>query len=185
MEPVIVDSSYGNTVVYRATLENAKKILDCHIDAIAPEALEIVKNKKKVLNKESIASVIKKILSKEEGSMASKTIPVTKENKQEIVMYCFNNKIPLQGDNVSEYEFFKKFKITDLSFFATNENYDKTAELVDEYVIEQAQKYRVIQEDNWKEGAKDSAKIRYILEFAQELAHRDVKYELTELREEV
>lgn len=185
MEPVIVDSSFGNTVVYRATLANAKKILDCHIDAMDSQALELVKTKKKVLNKESIAQVLSKILTKEEGSMASKTIEVNKQNKQEIVMYCFENKINIKDNKIDEYEFFKKFKISDLSFFANNENYDKEAVIVDEYILEQARKYSVIQDDNWKEGAKEVSKIRYILDFAQELAHRDVKYELTELKEEV
>lgn len=185
MEPVIVDSSFGNTVVYRATLTNAKKILECHIDAIDPQALELVKSKKKVLNKENITQIINKILIQEEGSMASKTIEVNKQNKQEVVLYCFENKINIKDNRIDSYEFFKKFKISDLSFFANNENYDKEAEIVDEYVLEQARKYRVIHEDNWNEGAKEIAKIRYILEFAQELAHRDVKYELTELKDEI
>lgn len=185
MEPVIVDSSFGNTVVYRATLANAKKILECHIDAIDPQALELVKSKKKVLNKENITQVINKILTQEEGSMASKTIEVNKQNKQEIVLYCFENKINIKDNRIDSYEFFKKFKISDLSFFANNENYDQEAEIVDEYVLELARKYRVIHEDNWKEGAKEVSKIRYILEFAQELAHRDVKYELTELKDEI
>lgn len=185
MEPVIVDSSFGNTVVYRATLENAKKILDCHIDGMDHQAMEIVKTNKKVVKKENIANIINKILSKEEGERATKTIEVNKQNKQEIVMYCFDNKINIKDNKINEYEFFKKFKLSDLSFFANNENYDKEAELVDEYVIEQSRKYRVINEDNWKDGAKEVAKIRYILEFAQELAHRDVKYELTELKETI
>lgn len=183
MEQVIIDNSFGNCAVYRATLDNAKKILDCHIDGIDPKALEIFNTSKKVLNKESIALVINKILSKEEGTMASKTIEVTKEYKQEVVMYCFNNKIGIKNDHIEEYDFFKKFKITDLSFFANNTNYDKEAEIVDEYVIEQVRKYRVIKEDNWKEGAKEIAKIRYIIEFAQELAHRDVKYEISEIKD--
>lgn len=185
MEQVIVDSSYGNCVVYRANIGNAKKILDCHIDGMDAKAMEIYTNKTKILNKESIVLVINKILSKEEGSMASKTIPVTKENKQEVVMYCFKNKININNDKVDEYALFTNFKITDFSFFENNKNYDKEAEIVDEYVIEQSRKYAVIQEDKWKEGAKEIAKILYILEFAQELAHRDVKYELSELKEEV
>ena len=185
MEPVIVDSSFGNTVVYRATLANAKKILECHIDAIDPQALELVQSKKKVLNKENIIQVLNRILSQEEGSMASKTIEVNKKHKQELVMHCFENNINIKDNRIDSYEFFKKFKITDLSFFANNENYDKDAEIVDEYIIEQSRKYRVIHEDNWKEGAKEVSKIRYILEFAQELAHRDVKYELSELKEEI
>ncbi len=184
MEQVIVDSSYGNFVVYRATVENAKKILDCHIDGMDSQALEIFENDKKVLKKESISQIINKILSKEEGSMASKTIQVTKEIKQEVVMYCFNNKIAIKNNQIDEYELFKVFKISDFSFFANHESYDKEAELVDEYVIEQARKYRVITEDKWKEGASEIAKINYILQFAQELAHRDVKYELSELRDQ-
>ena len=64
MEQVIVDSSYGNFVVYRATLENAKKILDCHIDSMDSLALEIYETEKKVLNKESIVQVINKILAR-------------------------------------------------------------------------------------------------------------------------
>jgi hypothetical protein len=185
MEQVIVDYSYGGCSVYRATLENAKSILDCHIDSLDPKALEIYESGKKFLNKENLAATINKILSGDEGAMATKTIPVTQANKQEIVMYCFNNKINIQKDKIDEYEFFKKFKLTDLSFFTNNPNYDSEAELVDEYVMEQARKYRVIQKDMWKEAVKEAAKVRYILEFAQELAHRDVKYEMSELKETV
>lgn len=185
MEQVIVDSSYGNYVVYRATIENAKKIFNCHIDSIDAKAMEIYTKKTKVLNKENIVLVINKILSQEEGSMASKTISVTKENKQEVVMYCFNNKININKDRVDEYALFPSFKITDFSFFANNANYDLEAEILDQYVIDQSRKYGVIQDDKWKEGAKEMDKIRYILEFSQELAHRDVKYELSELKEEV
>lgn len=185
MEQVIVDYSYGGCTVYRATLENAKSILDCHIDALDPQALEIYETDKKVLNKESLTATINKILSGAEGTMATKTIPVTQANKQEIVMYCFNNKINIQKDKIDEYEFFKKFKLSDLSFFANNSNYNPEAEIVDEYVLEQARKYSVIQKGLWKEGVKETAKVRYILEFAQELAHRDVKYEMSELKETV
>ena len=183
MAQVIVENGFGNVSVYLATMENAKKIFENHLDAIDPEAIQIYKLKKKVLNKDKISQIINKILSGEEGSMASKTITVSRENKQEVVMYCFNKKININNNRIDEYAFFKDFKIVDLSFFANNENYDMSAEIVDEYVIEQSQRYSVIQEDKWREGAKDLAKINYIINFANELAHRDVKYEVTELKE--
>lgn len=182
MEQVIVDSSYGNCVVYRATLENAKKILECHTNGIDPKAMEIYNENKKVLNKDDIVSVINNILSKDEGSLASKSIHVNKENKQEVVMYCFNHKIGIKNNRINDYDFFNIFKLSDFSFFANNIHYDQQLEIVDSYLIEQVRKYNIITNDKWKEGAKEIAKIRYVLEFAQQLAHRDVKYELSELK---
>lgn len=182
MEQVIVDRSFGRTMVYHATIANAKKILGYHINQISPEAIEIVKTNKKVLSKESIGKVIDSILTEKEGSQALKNIEINKTNKQEIVMYCFENKINIKNNKIDQYEFFKKFKITDFSFFAS---YDKEAELVDEYIIQQAYSYQIIKDDNWDEDDSEYSKIYYIIEFAQSLSHRDIKYEMTEIREEV
>jgi uncharacterized membrane protein len=183
MNTVIVDTSFGNVSVYPGTLENAEKLLSYHLDGLDPGVMDLVNNPVPVLNKDSIENILNKILSGEEGQSASKTITVTKEIKQELVMYCFNNKIEIKNNKIDAYALFKIFKVEDLSFFANNENYPKDAKLVDDYVLEQVRKYKVIKNNSWKEGAKEVAKIRYILEFAKELAHRDVDYEVTEMRE--
>ena len=98
------------------------------------------------------------------------------ENKKEVVIYCFNNGIsvnPRTGIS-SDYDFFKKFKLEDFSFFKEHESYPKESILIDDYVAEQAHKYKVIKNDLWKQGLADSRKISYILDFANELAHRAI-----------
>lgn len=183
MDFVIVDSSFGNTSVYPANLKNAKKILDSHLDALNPEVLELIEKDKTVITTQSITTVVNNILKMSEGQAASKSITVTKEMKQEVVMYCFNNKVAIKNDSIEEFSFFKVFKLEDLSFFANNPKYPKDSIIVDKYIHEQARKYKVIKNDTWKDGAKEIAKVRYILDFAQELAHRDVKYEVVEMSE--
>lgn len=184
---VIVEHSFGSFHVYGGTVENAKKILSFNEDVIDKMAIKIANEKLPYLIKENIVKVINKILVEEIGSMASKTIEVTEENKKEVVIYCFNNGIsvnPRTGIS-SDYDFFKKFKLEDFSFFKEHESYPKESILIDDYVAEQAHKYKVIKNDLWKQGLADSRKISYILEFANELAHRDVKYELVEFKETI
>lgn len=183
MKHVIVENGYGNFSAYPATLENAKKIFDCHVEAIDPVAIELLDNKAPVLIKESIINVLNKILKLKDGEAASKTITVTKEIKQELVMYCFANEIEVKNNSIDSYDFFEKFKLEDLSFFGNNPNYPKDSIFVDEYVKEQSQKYKVIINDKWKEDAKEIAKVRFILEFSQELSQRDIKYDVVEVRD--
>ena len=56
---------------------------------------------------------------------------------------------------------------------------------MDEYILEQLSKYKTVKENRWKEGASLIGKVRYILEFAMELSHRDVKYEVVEISKKV
>lgn len=183
MELVIVDSNFNKVKVYRATIDNAKKILSHYIHLINPQVFKLVENEKKVLNKQSMVQILNGILSKPEGLMASKSIQANKQNKQELIAYCFKNKINIDNNKINEDKFFKHFKINDLSFFDYNERYDEEAEIVDEYVIEQARKYSIIKEDNWREGAKEISKVHYILNFAQELAQKNIKIEVMEVKE--
>lgn len=183
MEYVIVDKSFGETDIYVATLANAKKILECHIDKIDHRTLDILNNNKKILSKKFIEKIVNKMISGDVGTMASKTIEITSAAKQELVMYCFSNGIPIQSGRVSQYLFFKNFKVTDLSFFANNKNFDKEAELVDEYIFDQVNEYCTIQNDFWKEGASEIGKIRFILDFAKSLSS-DSSYCVTKVLDE-
>lgn len=178
MSDVIVDMSFGGVSVYPATIENANSLLETSLNNLDPQVLEIYNNKKPIINKENIIRIINKILSSDENEKVSKTIFSTKENKKEIVMYCFENKISLLNGIVNSYDFFKTFKLSDLSFFRDNENYNKDSLLVDEYILEQLSQYKTIKENRWKEDASEIGKIRYILSFAMGLSHRDVKYEV-------
>ncbi len=182
---VIVENSFGSVRVYNGTVENAKKILSWNEDVIDKMAVKIANEKIPYLIKENIVKVINKILTEEIGAMASKTIQVTEENKKEVVLYCFNNGInvnPRSGIS-SEYDFFKNFKLEDFSFFKEHESYPKDSLLIDDYVAEQAHKYKVIKNDLWKEGLAEERKVSYILEFANELVHRDVNYEMADFKE--
>lgn len=185
MKEVIVDTSFGGTSVYPATMKNAKELLDVALENISPEVLDIYNKNIKVINKSSIVRIINKILSGKDGEKASKTIEINKENREEIILYWFSNNITIKDNKVNDYEFLAKFKLGDLSFFANNENYPQTANLVDEYILEQLSKYKTVKENRWKEGASLIGKVRYILEFAMELSHRDVKYEVVEISKKV
>ncbi len=184
MQNVIVSNSYGVCSVYWGTVENAKKILDCHRENIDKQVINMVSNKSSFLVKESILNVVNKMLQQDVDTMASKTIKVTKGAKQETVLYCFEKKIEIKNNKVDSYNFFKDFKVEDLSYFANNENYPKDSILVDEYVAEQARTYRVIKNDSWKEGATEKAKVNYIINFCNEIVDSsDTKYELVSLEE--
>jgi hypothetical protein len=181
MKEVIVDTSFGGASVYPATLKNAKALLEVALENISPEVVDIYEKNKKVINKSNIVRIINKILSGKDGEMASKTIEINKESREEIIFYCFSNNIGIKNNKVEEYEFLKNFNLADLSFFANNENYPKEAVLVDEYILDQLSKYRTVKENRWKEGASIIGKVRYILEFAMELSHRDVKYDVVKV----
>lgn len=185
MKEVIVDTSFGGTSVYPATMKNAKELLSIALENISPEVIDIYNKNLKVINKNNIVRIINKILSGKDGEKASKTIESNKENREEIILYCFNNNITIKDNKVNNYEFLDKFKLSDLSFFANNENYPQTSTLVDEYILEQLSKYKTIKEDCWKEDASMIGKIRYILEFAMELSHRDVKYDVVEISKKI
>jgi hypothetical protein len=185
MSAVIIDMSFGCYSAYPATIENAKKILDNYLENMEPQAKEIndPNSEKKFINRQNVKQVIQDILKLDNTRMATKTIAASQENKQEIIMYCFNNQIDLRGSEFNEYQFFSKFNLKDFSFFANNENWDCDAELMDDYVMEQARKYRMIMNDKWNTKATDIAKIEHILDFAMELGHRDVKYAVCEVKE--
>ena len=181
MEKVIVEYGYGSFSVYKGTLQNAKNILERVLPYMTQEVLEIYNSKCNILNKKNIIHVVNKILSLKEGEMASKTIAVTKENKQELVLYCYEKSIPIENSEVDEYVFFEKANLSDLSFFNNNDAYPKDAKIIDDYVIDQLSKYKVIKEDRWKETATEKGKIQYVLSFARDLSNDDVKYDLVDL----
>lgn len=185
MENVIVDYSHGDFSVYKATLENAKEILSWHEDNIDKKAIDIANKKISFVIKESIVNIVNKILNQEVDTMASKTIKVTKEAKQETVMYCFEKNIEIKNNLVNSHSFFNEFKLIDLSYFANNEKYPIDSVLVDDYVSEQARSYSVIKNDIWKENATEKAKINYVLNFCNELSSRDYKYEMVEVKENI
>ena len=87
MKEVIVDTSFGGTSVYPATMKNAKELLDVALENISPEVLDIYNKNIKVINKSSIVRIINKILSGKDGEKASKTIEINKENREEIILY--------------------------------------------------------------------------------------------------
>lgn len=181
---VIVCYGYGSFSVYDGTLENAKKILNGYKDYLNKTSVQIAEEGLICVTKESIMTVLNKILTKPIGEMASKTIQVTDENKQEVIMYCFKNGITIHNENgiKDEYTFFKTFKVEDFSFFRGHKSYPVDAMLIDEYVAEQAKKYKVIKNDIWREGAKEESKIRYILDLVGELCHRDEKYDVVDFQ---
>ena len=99
-------------------------------------------------------------------------------------MYCFKHNLAIKNNKIeSSYDFFKVFKLEDFSCFRDNENYPADAVITDDYYLEQRQLYRAVVEGKWKEGASDTAKINCIIEFVNNLSHRDVKYSLVKVKE--
>ncbi len=175
MESVIVETAFGDFTVYEATVENAMKIIQ-DIESDIPEEVKNLSKKDghNFFSKESFVKIINNILTKTNGEKASKTIEVNEEIRNELVLYCFNNKIKTPID---EYNFFKNGNPHDLSFIKNHENY-QGAEFINDYMLTDARDYSVIKQNRWKEGAKESAKINYILAFVNRYVHRDVKYHL-------
>lgn len=183
---VIVDYSYGDVSVYAATVKNARYLLDCSIGNLDPQVLTLARSSttREAVTKEAILALVNNVLKLEVGKPYSKKNPdklVTNELKQEIVMYCFKHSISVKPE-INSYEFFKEFKIKDLAFVA--QEFPSSAVIVEKYIKDQAYALNVIENDLFKPGASELAKVRYILEFAGELVDSsDIRYFVTTLKE--
>jgi hypothetical protein len=178
---VIVSRGYGSYSVYDATVANAKEILSWQ--TIPDNVRQFAANKpERWTTFEAMARIITKMLEKEEGELAfesrdgSVSIPVTKEAKAETVMYLFEKKIAPK--EFSSYTLQKQCQVTDLSWLS----HFHPVTLVDEWITDWAGKLRTIDNDRWKEGIDEWRKVRFILEFVNELCHRDEEYEVVEVK---
>lgn len=184
MESVIVCNGFGDITVYPATMETAKGMVDSVIDNVDSTVVELAKTDKKIITKETMFRRINSILSSADGTEVTTTIKATPELKQEIIMYCFKHNLAIENNKIrSSYDFFKVFKLEDFSCFRGNENYPTDMIIVDDFYVEQRQLYRAVVDGKWKEGVSDLAKINRIIDFVNELSHRDVKYSLVKMRE--
>lgn len=184
---VIVDSSFGDLRVYPAKIEIAKEILKCHIDNVDKDIIRLHESNEKIVIWENVMEVMNKILSGPIGTMASKTIEITEEIKNELIWYCIGKGLSIENHKIKypTYEFiFGKFKFEDLSFFRDNDFYVGRT-IVYQDTADSLHKYSVIKDDKWKETATDLQKINYILDFVNYWSHRDVKYEIVKVRETV
>ena len=178
---VIVSSYDGEPTVYEATIANAKTILSWQ--SIPAAVTAFASNRpSRYATYEEIASVVKKILSADVGTVVftskfddTQTIVATQEAKQEIVMFCFDHKI--DPSSFSAYSAKTDNGYKDLQCLS----YFHDVNIVEEWIADWAHKYSVIMEDKWKDDVTDLRKIRYILNFVNELSHRDSRYYLTEL----
>lgn len=184
---LILDKSFGCYRAYAATVDNAVKIMKDSGDSwMSAVVKDIVDNDAKYVSREAILKVISKILTMPVGDMASKTIQITEEIRQEIVLYCFKHNISIKHPGeIDSTAFFKVFKLSDFSFFASNEHYNTAKGIAYLYEMELAGSYKTITKGAWSEKATDRAKINFILDFVKQISHRDVEYELIEYAESV
>lgn len=183
MEYVIVGNEFGDIRVYPATLDTAKAMVDNVKDNVSSQVVELSTTNSLVRSKEAIFRTINKILSSADGEMVTRTIKSTNEQKQEIIMYCFNHNLAIKNNKIeSMYDFFKHFKLSDFACFTNNESYPNDLIVTYQEYIDQAQIYRAVVHDNWSAGVTDKVKITRMLEFVNSLSHRDVNYSLIQVR---
>jgi hypothetical protein len=184
MDSVIVCNGFGDISVHPATMETAEGLVSTVIDYVDKTVVELAKTEKSILVKETVFRTINKLLTEEDNMPVTKTIVTTPELKQEIIMYCFKNNLAIKNNKIeSSYDFFKVFKLEDFSCFRDNENYPTDSIITDDYYIEQLRLYRAVVEGKWREGATETSKMNHIIEFVNNLSHRDVKYSLVKVRE--
>ena len=186
MGKVILECCADETNIYKATLENAKKIVQIKMESIYPDVLEIYADKSNVITKGKILKIINDILRLKDGEMTDDQIQVTEESRQEVVMFCFKNGIPIDDGMIVDSErFFEEFKIPMLSFFVNNESYKKFSKVVCGDLIEMANEYSIIKEDKWDESFSEEDKIKKALLFAEKADLRVVQYNLIEIKDMV
>lgn len=178
---VIVSKGFGSFSAWDATVENAKEILSWQ--TIPQEVRTFAETKpERWTTVEMVERVIEKMLTKDVGTLAfesrdgSVTIPVTAEAKAETVLYLFQKGIAPK--EFSSYSLKTQCQVTDLSWLS--HFHDVT--LVDEWITDWASKLRTINEDKYKEGIPEWRKVRFIIQFVNELCHRDEDYDVVELK---
>jgi hypothetical protein len=187
MTKVIIEYDEGQLNCYKATLKNATSLFNRYPHYISEESLkiaELIKNKKPYFNKKSIHSIVNKVLSKPIGESASKSITVSKEIKDETILYCFNKQIIIKNSQVDEYELFKDFKFENLSYFKNNPIYQSQAEIFESSDIDVACQIFPIIYNSWK-TEDDMKKIDYILRFLQDTLGSHHKFELVDIESKI
>ena len=179
---VIVSKSFGSFSAWDATVENAKEILSWQ--TIPQEVKDFTTTKpERWTTFESVERIIEKMLAKDVGTLAfesrdgSVTIPVTAEAKAETVMYLFQKGIAPK--EFSSYSLKTQCQVTDLSWLS--HFHDVT--LVDDWITDWASKLHTITEDKYKTGIPEWRKVRFIIQFVNELCHRDEDYDVVELED--
>ena len=154
-----------------ATIHNAKAILDFEIQngcTYLDIIRDIIDKKYSVIKKSTIMNILAQILISEDNTMITKTICASKENKTELKTYLFENNLTFdQIARKDQYALFKHFKLTDLSFLNC---FSSDSKILDDFILDNAQSYKTILTDNWKDSASTENKINYILRFANEFA---------------
>lgn len=181
---VIVTTAYGDVEACDATVANAKRILSWQ--TIPTDALSFDQNRPaKYTTYEKITAMVNKILKAPEGTIVMRSpdindmtpiIVATCEAKQEIIMYCFNHKI--DPNSISSYNMKCRPAHNELQCLS----YFREMTVVDEWVVEAANKYSIITNDKWQDGVTDIRKIEYILDFINEWSNRDVRYQLVTVK---
>ncbi len=178
---IIVSRGFGSFEAWEATVANAKEILSWQ--TIPAEVKKFAENRPAhYATYETVAAIIQKLLKAEDGEVVFKSrkdgseIVATTEAKQQTVLYLFEKKV--SPDKFSSYDLKDKCNVKDLPWLSRFHD----VVLTERWLAEWAEKYYVIQNGVWKEGVADSRKIRYILEFVNELCHRDGEYEIVSVK---
>lgn len=177
---IIVTRGYGDFAAWDATVANAKEILSWQ--EIDDEVISFATNRPETFTtNETLVRLIEKILSSAIGSVVfkSKTTGVelvaTEEAKKEIALRLFSLGITEKSFSVCDLERIDIQSLQCLSYFHNMPR-------VSEWVYERARTYKVITQDRWKEGASEERKVRFIIEFVNQLSDRDEQYDVIEVK---
>lgn len=182
---VIVSNFNGDINVYNATVETAMDILNNYKEYIDKKIINLsaIENKNFILY-ENIAKIFNKILTKKVGEQISKSITLTEDIKNELIIWLFNNKVSFDYSShsneysISAYSLFQKSsEFMKLSFLKDNPNYNKenTFFLLEDE-LKTLKAYETIFKNEWDENMEDSKKIHYILSFVNQFTRQDDQY---------
>jgi len=171
MSSIFFDLDSKPSKAFNATLDNAMSAFNFHFENHFSQWLKsIVAFEGHFICKENIVQIINNILSKSVGEKASKSVSILPEYKQEIALFCFENKIPVyypeedsESVQVHFHKFIDSFKLEDFSFFKNNRYYPRESMLVYKEELELRAKIKTVLADTWPPEYTDIRKIEEIL----------------------
>lgn len=172
---IIVSRCFGTFEACEATLANALEILSWQ--PITQEVSDFAKNPPgPVTTYESLAALVKNMIKAPEGTVlfscpaTGAKITATLALKQATALYLFEKKI--LAEDLSAYNLKTKCDLDALPWLAPAIQ----GTLMDQWVVDQGEKYQTILQDAWKPGIAESRKVKFVLQLVNDLCRREEEY---------